>query len=992
MYSSRLVVFVGLALAIAWGPSVGATDSAPPIASAAPSLGTLHLLGGDVYRGQIAPLNSSSRQAISAEGAPTPTNASNDNPKGDLVWKCPAFDRELVIPWSHVERLTQPPISGPSQSTELALKNEFIFQLHNGESITGRLVRLDATTIELESPFVGKRKIPIGSVQSILRCIENTASQGGLIPIAGWKQMNPPIKPDGRSKWFEQTGTLNTETTGTSISQSVEIPDLAAIELDVAWEQANPNWTLTIGEPRRLELHFRKIETRKNISISILVDGDATADVDTALLPSDGLTAISLKILCDSSRGRFVLVHAGNTIAQLQLAKATRVSGKHPMAFTNFGLGRVSLREMRIYPTIFSVRNAKPKVADAEASNDPAGPEILLGSGDTLFAQPLQLDATSDMLEVMGRNAEPKRIALRELDRIEFPPKGETESSNAPLYVAELHSGARYVGQTVMQTADGISMTLERIQANVQIPEKEIKWVGMSTSPQKSERDANAEMRWMRLVSPWAISTGNIDRVESVSDSASASTSFQLFWKPKLANAVPLSQSVSGIIEPVAVSADSRAVAPKSAYPVVRPGQKKVEPDFGRPLKSDDPSLFLKSGDCFPAAVALVDEQQTHFRSPLFEKGVVPNEQVQGLRILDYNSDSIEKSARKKLLTLPRAQRNNPPTHLIVSRQGDAIRGQLKKLTEDVATLEVRGAERAIQMKTVAEIVWLPAPPEVVPPETEKGAKSPGTSSGGSNESKVPMGEANKNTTEPKVQKEMGLRCLALFAAGTRYRFSPTQYQAGILEGIHPELGKCQVDMSKVARIVLGNEIDLDAHWNWFGKWQLENAPDPKFVNDLDDPAANAGSTDSVHTKMIGAAAPDFELKNLEGNAVRLADLKGRIVILDFWATWCGPCVASLPKLNEVAQEYKGARVELLAVNIEQKPVEIQALLNRLEIRPNVLLDTDGSVARTYRAQAIPQTVIIDRDGRVAHIIVGGGDATEKKIRESLNLLLDAGQ
>ena len=120
--------------------------------------------------------------------------------------------------------------------------------------------------------------------------------------------------------------------------------------------------------------------------------------------------------------------------------------------------------------------------------------------------------------------------------------------------------------------------------------------------------------------------------------------------------------------------------------------------------------------------------------------------------------------------------------------------------------------------------------------------------------------------------------------------------------GQHPQLGDCHVDVSKVSKIVLGEAIADDAKRNRFGKWTLQNAPDPKFVNDLDSPDAEGGNaTNSPHARMIGTVAPDFELKKLDETFMKLSDLRGRIVVLDFWATWCGPCVASLPKIAELA-------------------------------------------------------------------------------------------
>jgi len=291
----------------------------------------------------------------------------------------------------------------------------------------------------------------------------------------------------------------------------------------------------------------------------------------------------------------------------------------------------------------------------------------------------------------------------------------------------------------------------------------------------------------------------------------------------------------------------------------------------------------------------------------------------------------------------------------------------------DNITLQIRGEERKIQMKNVAEIIWLQDAPEIVPP------------------GKKPIDEPSAEVKVDAEKSSKGdLKCQALDSSGTRVSIAPERVEGDMLYGQHPQLGDCHIDLSKISKLVLGDAIADEAKKSRFGKWTLENAADPKFVNDLDSPDAEGGNApDSVHAKMIGNPAPDFELKKLDGNLLKLSDLRGRIVVLDFWATWCGPCVASLPKITELGQEYKAAEVDVIAVNIEQTSAEVRGLLDRLKISPMVVLDLDGAVARAYQAQAIPQTVIIDRDGKVKQIIVGGGGTTESKIRDSLDSMLN---
>lgn len=142
---------------------------------------------------------------------------------------------------------------------------------------------------------------------------------------------------------------------------------------------------------------------------------------------------------------------------------------------------------------------------------------------------------------------------------------------------------------------------------------------------------------------------------------------------------------------------------------------------------------------------------------------------------------------------------------------------------------------------------------------------------------------------------------------------------------------------------------------------------------------------------LIGQPAPTFALLKLDGDeAFELKDAIGKqVIVLDFWATWCPPCVEGLPKLAEVAADFQDKKVAVYAVNVQEDAETIREFLTQQEIEINVLRDTEASVAEKYDASALPQTVLIGLDGRVHVVHVGLPDDLKGELTEAINALLD---
>ena len=141
----------------------------------------------------------------------------------------------------------------------------------------------------------------------------------------------------------------------------------------------------------------------------------------------------------------------------------------------------------------------------------------------------------------------------------------------------------------------------------------------------------------------------------------------------------------------------------------------------------------------------------------------------------------------------------------------------------------------------------------------------------------------------------------------------------------------------------------------------------------------------------LGEQVPSFTLRKGDGQVVSLADFKGKIVVLNFWATWCAPCIEEMPSLNRLAERYAGKGVEIVAISVDEDPEAYQNFLSKNQIRFLTLRDPSRRISEQYGTFKLPESYVISREGRLLNKIIGAADWSAAEMLSYFEGLLTPG-
>jgi thiol-disulfide isomerase/thioredoxin len=918
-----------------------------------------------------------------------------ESPEPDVIaWQCAAARDPYRFPMTAISA-AHFPRSGETSASDA----EYMFELSGGDVLLGSLAKLTADAIVIDTPQLGEISIAASHVKRITR--RDTAGASvyvGPDGLTGW------TLPEKESPWREEGGHLVVDKPATASLPACAVPAKAVIELELSWKR-RADFSLRFGSSST-QLGAKTAEAIRRL-IDENLQNKPKAEAPTALFSLEvwNRTLVLVRETADDGDiAPIAKLPAGAGRTQLNLYYDQAAGTVAAYAIDGKLLAKVEVPEGLIVPgsgielvnTAGDLRLEHLAVrhwgGEPPVEIDQGRTYVQRGDGSITYAKSVAYEPTADEFVLTVESGEPLSIAAAEVQGAVFATEAEMRACTVR---TTMHDGARISGQLLKVVDGAVHLQRPGAASPLAIPIGEVRSLASL-----AERSSGALAKGR--VGIFESEGVRLDGVLADADSANGPSC--LVWHPQGSlNSSPLVSGLSGRIvyrttAPAVKKGDAEQKNPRrvaQAQPLGFLGAlnnvltgRRAEGTKSVPAgDANRQLLWLVNGDRIPCELIAIDDRGVTFKSSVIQTEFLPHDQIKAWERVGGSSPSVmEEKKRARLLTLPRMQRENPPTHLLEFQGGDYLRGRLESMDGKTLRVEVRLESKPLAAERVTRIIWLsdgegPTPVDADAKANEDAVTT--STAGALAEAAEPSVVRDQSPGEGQLLAEAPTdgptQLQAVRSDGVRLTFTPERVADSVVHGRSERLGPCQVALGDVDQFLLGAAIAKAAADLQYHDWFLRPAPDPKFAST--DAAGEAPSS----SELAGKPAPDVKLDLLDGGRFELAREKGHVVVLDFWASWCGPCMQAMPQLDELAKELEGQDVRFYAVNLQEDRETVEQALERLGVTPKVVLDIDGAAAEKYAVAAIPQTVVIDRQGNVVDVMVGGGPDFAERLRELID-------
>ncbi|MCI0652792.1 MAG: TlpA family protein disulfide reductase [Planctomycetes bacterium] len=915
--------WMALLLAVfAAGASAG---TAPPPAAndrAGELSGRLHLAGGGVIAGEIEEC---------------------DEP-GILRWRSPHFVAPfdfMTAAIAAIELAAGDGGDGRGAASGGGDDDDFHFELRDQGMVLGKLEGIRDGVATIRSSTLGRIRVDCARFRRLSRL----RGGGGLVYRGPKGSGEWTATASGKAPPDAHAGAV-VAGSGTTLEAEFAIPERAFVEVVLSWEET-PDFKLAIGTSpgsAKVPPHLAcEVWGRRIVACC---ESEEEIDITTIAEIAEGAGQIRVLACIDQRAGRaFVFSPNAGKLVEL-----VRGGGPYLPA------GGIRLENasgaVRLEMLLISAWDGSLPAWIAGTS------EQVLHSGGILEGSLTGFDPSTREFKFAAGDKE-VLIAEAALSSICFAPRADEPP---PHLQVTWRDGTNLCGELLRVAGSALWLECPGFDAPVAAPFREL----LSVAATDSKKSFAAPLgRAGRLELDGTNLRGCLaPAVES--DAASC-----LAWQPQHArNAAALKRGASGVVvyhapprkapEQPAIDKNARAV---------RLNRRLRQMEQPKPPTTTNVttlrSLHLHTGDKIACEILRIDDEGVACRlEASSETVVVPHDDVVAVELLDsYVMKVLDEEQQRRLLTLPAGTGAERPTHLLYSIDDDILRGRLLSMDEHHAIVEIRQERKSLPRNRIARIVWAQAAAESPPPPD-------------------PHPEPPPPAPAPREDSaaRLGTPVQMTGACAMRCTFLAHEVTAEDVLGTSELMGACVLALDAAYQIYFGDAASGAPAVRSIQGVRFSEAPKPAT------PAGGAAGGDrpGLESPLVGKAAPAIDLELLAGKRFRSADAKGKVVVLDFWASWCAPCLRSLPEVDRVAKEFEAKGVIFVAINLQESAREIAPLLERMKLDLTVALDKDGAVAKAYEATSIPQTVIIDRAGVVARLFTGSGTDFPAQLRAAL--------
>lgn len=939
---------------------------------------------------------------------------------GALAWQNEGFDQPFLFDSQSIAFMYRV-VDSKEQKNQRAETQRWIFELPGGNQLVGQILDLNEQHWKVFSQALDELNLD----RSLVRSITRVGSSGTL--LSSGFEVQDWHSPSDSKHWAIDGRGLSTQTPAARIEGRVELPERFELRLTLRWQEW-PRFSLLLATATENDQAHqpdagRRIRILNNLNVQANVFGhgqqECVASIETwsntlvvtrelsnkaDIAPLDELNfdgSVDLTIWVDQPAGKVAARTRGGRLVELDRLSHQPLSSRSRLVIANYGK-KLTVEQFEIRSWDGTLPSSRPNAG-----------QVRLTDGQLLEAEIVGFDAQSNHWILQTNNGK-RQIASDQLlsgvladNRLSNEQQSDVASETSDVKQLPSEDLAATIDPPQADKSKDMEMILtDRTYLKVRLlgtSQGQFKFRA-SALPQEFVISAadiaelignNQDSKpTVPTTGPQLISIGESQYFGSLLDNTPSGSTQALHWQPTLSRlASPVSATANGTLRQqihtaladtstVAqaseqnVDADAgmrvrlRRVLPRNIQPAVRPPKPiRSEPALTETIAQATASphgLYFRNGDMAQVTVSSINAAGVHFKSEQTKTIFAAHDRIDRLVFRDNSRDlGWTDPQRQRLLTVPRSLKSDPPTHLVIASSGDVVRGHLVSLTTDTLSIEVRGHVVELPTAEVSEVAWLYQ-------RQWKTADSDQTI------------ESAESVSDSQVV-DSGKSDFLVYALGLAQHamtLRPKRIEGGVLHGTSELLGDTAVQLDRISQLFFGNDVGARVTQLSRTRYPLELATQPRDATNSE----QSGSISQQHP-LVGQLAPEFSLPTLSDQKFAMKQKRGKYVVLDFWASWCDPCMQALPELDEVIAELNSDQVELVAVNIQEAKSRVQSAVDRLGLTCQVALDLDGQVASAYDVSAIPQTVIIDREGKITHLILGGGPQSREQLKAALEAI-----